>query len=122
MSIDAFWRLQEEEFFSNMGKPKKPSVDYGAMGPNHPGWKDMLWETEHMLQQAGRVYDQNTIEAIAQDEKAWDELSKEAIANMSKKAEVARFQALTDTLGRIRSEAKSQKRLDDLFGGDTQIR
>lgn len=113
------WRLDEEEHFRNMGKEKK-TVNYGPMGPNHPGWESMLQETEDMLKHAGRIYDQATIKAIALDEVEWTRLSKEANKNIMDRAKDARFSALGETIGRIRNDAKSQQRLNNLFGGNVK--
>lgn len=114
------WSIDEANFFNNIGKEKN-KVHYEQMGPRHPFWEHMLYETEDLLKKAGRVYDQATVEAIAMDEESWFALSKEAGANMEEKAMQRRMGMLSEALGNMRKDAESQRRIDDMFGEGTRV-
>lgn len=100
-------------------RKNQPKVDYGPMGPNHPGWKFKCDEVAHQLSRAGRVIDQETIEFIAQDNKAWQELLIQVKANYPIIDAQIKAQIFSDFLSNVRTNAESDQRLENLFGGKT---
>jgi len=91
------------------------------MGPKHPFWKEAKREVESLLQQAGRVYDKKTIEAIAVDHESWDQLIIEAGENMRTLDKERRMNSLFETLDKVKTKTRSKGILDSLFGGNTHV-
>lgn len=101
---------------------KKERVDYGPMGPKHPCWKEAKEEIAHLLEQAGRVYDQETVEQIAQNDQAWMDLIEEVRQNDELMGPQRRMRMMLSAIRKIKEDTVSQQRLDKLFGGKTKIK
>lgn len=114
-----FW---ETDFGDYNRHRKKETVDLGPMGPNHPGWRYAKREIEDLLHQAGRVYDQSTIEGIAQDQSLWRELSREAAENMIEQSQQMKFDAMANILREVKKDTTNKGLLKNLFGGETEVR
>lgn len=89
------------------------------MGPTHPMWSYALTEVKQLLERSGRVYDEKTVEEIAMDQNAWDQLIADASANFALWDQANRIRLLVETLGRIRRDAESELRIEQLFGKGT---
>jgi hypothetical protein len=115
--MEIYYELDDELFYSSRKKNEKIE----QMGPKHPCWNYALEEVESLLQQAGRVYDKTTIESIAMNHSAWDQLIEEALVNNEIKTKQVRGRILMETVDRIRNGAESEMRIQKLFGDGTKI-
>lgn len=69
--------------FDDMFEPKKKKAEISQkMDPSHPRWESALEEVSTMLLQADRIFDRETVIAIAMDDDAYYELASEASENM----------------------------------------
>lgn len=104
-----------DEFYY-FGRPQR-NEKIEPMGPNHPCWLIACGEIESLLRQAGRVFDQKTVESIAMNSGAWGELIEQASENRTLQTQSERSQILRDFLSDVRSES----RVTQLFGDNVRI-
>lgn len=110
------WQLDDYGYILTANRKMEPVE---PMGPKHPMWEYAVKEVKSLLTHTERIFDEETVKAIAMDHNAWMELIKDASAVMAVRDRENRMAMLTGTVTKIRKDAESDLRLDNLFGSST---
>lgn len=118
--MEEIWGASGVFYLPDENDRNKKNEPVEPMGPKHPMWNFALDEVRSLLTHAERVFDEDTVESVAMDHDAWMNLIKEASAVMTIRDKENRMAMLTGTIGKIREDAESELRLNNLFGGNTK--